>query len=34
MAGAVRATKAQVAIAITLVIFWAIVMIFLLPFAI
>ena len=32
MAGAVRATKAQVAIAITLVIFWAIVMIFLLPF--
>jgi uncharacterized membrane protein YadS len=33
MAGAVRATKEQVAIAITLVIFWAIVMIFLLPFA-
>jgi uncharacterized integral membrane protein (TIGR00698 family) len=33
MAGAVRATKEQVAIAITLVILWAIVMIFLLPFA-
>src|SRR5262245_14179872 len=33
MAGAVKATKEQVAIAITLVIVWAIVMIFLLPFA-
>jgi uncharacterized membrane protein YadS len=33
MAGAVRATKEQAAIAITLVILWAIVMIFLLPFA-
>ena len=33
MAGAVRATKEQVTIAITLVILWAIVMIFLLPFA-
>jgi uncharacterized integral membrane protein (TIGR00698 family) len=33
MAGAVKATKEQAAIAITLVIFWAIVMIFLLPFA-
>jgi uncharacterized membrane protein YadS len=33
MAGAVKATKEQVAIAITLVILWAIVMIFLLPFA-
>ena len=32
MAGAVRATKEQVAIAISLVILWAIVMIFLLPF--
>ena len=33
MAGAVKATKEQVAIAITLVILWAIVMIFVLPFA-
>jgi uncharacterized membrane protein YadS len=33
MAGAVKATKEQVAIAITLVILWAIVMIFILPFA-
>jgi uncharacterized integral membrane protein (TIGR00698 family) len=33
MAGAVKATKEQVSIAITLVILWAIVMIFLLPFA-
>jgi uncharacterized membrane protein YadS len=33
MAGAVKATKEQVAIAITLVILWSIVMIFLLPFA-
>jgi uncharacterized membrane protein YadS len=33
MAGAVKATKEQVAIAITLVILWAIVMIFFLPFA-
>jgi uncharacterized integral membrane protein (TIGR00698 family) len=33
MAGAVKATKEQVAIAITLVIFWAVVMIFVLPFA-
>ena len=33
MAGAVKATKEQVAIAITLVILWAIVMIFLLPLA-
>ena len=33
MAGAVKATREQVAIAITLVILWAIVMIFLLPFA-
>jgi uncharacterized membrane protein YadS len=32
MAGAVRATKEQVAIAVTLVILWAIVMIFVLPF--
>jgi len=32
MAGAVKATKEQVAIAITLVILWAIVMIFVLPF--
>jgi uncharacterized membrane protein YadS len=32
MAGAVKATKEQVAIAVTLVILWAIVMIFLLPF--
>ena len=33
MAGAVKATKEQVAVAITLVILWAIVMIFVLPFA-
>ncbi len=33
MAGAVKATKEQVAIAITLVILWAVVMIFVLPFA-
>ena len=33
MAGAVKATKEQVAVAISLVILWAIVMIFLLPFA-
>lgn len=33
MAGAVKATKEQVAVAITLVILWAIVMIFALPFA-
>src|SRR5258705_6480978 len=33
MAGAVKATKEQVAVAIALVIFWAIVMIFALPFA-
>ena len=33
MAGAVKATKEQVAVAITLVILWAIAMIFLLPFA-
>jgi uncharacterized integral membrane protein (TIGR00698 family) len=32
MAGAVKATKEQVAVAITLVILWAIVMIFMLPF--